>query len=600
MSLTHQRETRAQASRPWWTPSPARIYKLPTETLRLMLDERNLGSTGRRDQLIARLLQATAAPTRGDGDRHSESSSDPETEGGGDKNRESTGDPSHTDSSNGSGEDDPSNTDGNGDTSEGEESQPDGDRRSGVVGKRPKAGPRDGDRQRGTSRKKAKTVLTDRDHQHHTSVRKAKLSRTDGDRQRGTSRGKYKNGQTEGDRQRGTSGEEYNSRQRASSGRNGRTPERHRTVGRSASRHSRLHLKPTGRSHHHSSSHRSRPVNRHSSSRHVSRRAPSPSSSSSERSRSPRWDRQHRDSSSPSSGNGSRTETSISSSDASASSSSRSYRHRHRCHHSHHRCHRRHHHSHYRRQSPASCLPTVSSRLRRKITRGEFVEFDKLLAPSSTPPLAVTNPARKRKRHASPRRKVVDGASWLEAWNQFLRIRVTHDPSQALSLIKYQSHMVMLFTHYPQQACIEYDRLFRQAAARDPLVRWDRFKEDVFVWTLTPRATTLASTTPQPPGSTRPPFQAVLLPAHDTTTASQRDRPPITARLGPPTAAASSRSKPSRPKEPHSSHSAAGEEICKRFNWGRCSRSDCTYAHTCWTPGCNGSHPAVGCPKRPQ
>ena len=59
------------------------------------------------------------------------------------------------------------------------------------------------------------------------------------------------------------------------------------------------------------------------------------------------------------------------------------------------------------------------------------------------------------------------------------------------------------------------------------------------------------------------------------------DRIPIAARLGP---IPRNRTRP--PRQTNSSHIAAGKEICKRFNWGWCSLPDCSFAHTCWVPGC--------------
>ena len=228
-----------------------------------------------------------------------------------------------------------------------------------------------------------------------------------------------------------------------------------------------------------------------------------------------------------------------------------------------------------------------------------------MLAPTDAPPLAGTTPPARRKR-STTHRKVQDSATWFEAWNQYLGTRVAHDPVLALPLIKYQTLMSMLFVHYPPAACIEYDRLFRQTAATDHSTHWDRLKEDIFVWALTRPAHTQPLVYPASPGTRQtPPTTASLFrgqPQQQPRTGAQQstDRPPIASRLGPPPATTTARPKPARPKDPTVSHNAAGQEICKRYNWGRCSKTDCVFAHTCWTPGCNGAHPAPGCPKRPQ
>ena len=57
----------------------------------------------------------------------------------------------------------------------------------------------------------------------------------------------------------------------------------------------------------------------------------------------------------------------------------------------------------------------------------------------------------------------------------------------ALELAKYQTLMEMFFAKHQPQLCIEYDKLFRQAAAQDHTLRWDTIKEDVYVCALTQR-----------------------------------------------------------------------------------------------------------------
>ena len=80
---------------------------------------------------------------------------------------------------------------------------------------------------------------------------------------------------------------------------------------------------------------------------------------------------------------------------------------------------------------------------------------------------------------------VVDLPSWLEAWNRYICITLAYDRSMALKLVKYQTIMVMLFANQSPARCLEYDSLFHQAAARDPTLRWDTIKEDIYVWAIT-------------------------------------------------------------------------------------------------------------------
>ena len=151
------------------------------------------------------------------------------------------------------------------------------------------------------------------------------------------------------------------------------------------------------------------------------------------------------------------------------------------------------------------------------------------------------------------KRQVTDITSWLEAWNRYLVCRIAHTPSMAVELAKYQAVVCLLFARYPPAACIEYDRLFRQAAARDRSLRWDVLKEDIYVWALTQ---------PSSVGTNQHSFR-------DST------RAPISARLGPPP-------NPSYMSGSRATHTNNGKEICKRFNLAKCTKGDdCMFAHAC-------------------
>ena len=109
---------------------------------------------------------------------------------------------------------------------------------------------------------------------------------------------------------------------------------------------------------------------------------------------------------------------------------------------------------------------------------------------------------------------------------------------------------------------IEYDRLFRQAAARDRTMRWDSPKEDIYVWALT-----------------QPSLSGSIV--HGGR--SFRDRAPITARLGPPV-------KHNPLTSDRAPRMPSGKEICKRFILGKCTRGeDCVFAHKCWYSNCRAT-----------
>ena len=131
-----------------------------------------------------------------------------------------------------------------------------------------------------------------------------------------------------------------------------------------------------------------------------------------------------------------------------------------------------------------SCVSTPARRIVKKIKRGEYANFDRLLPPTedAVPGQAV---APKKSRKAS-KRQVCDLPSWLEAWNIFLAIRVQMAPKTALQLVKYQTIVCQLFSAYPAASALKYDRLFREAAARSKsTLQWDVLKEDILVWCVT-------------------------------------------------------------------------------------------------------------------
>ena len=48
----------------------------------------------------------------------------------------------------------------------------------------------------------------------------------------------------------------------------------------------------------------------------------------------------------------------------------------------------------------------------------------------------------------------------------------------------------------------------------------------------------------------------------------------------------------------HATHTPSGEEICRRFNFGKCAKgTECTFSHKCWVTGCGGDHSAKAFPR---
>ena len=184
----------------------------------------------------------------------------------------------------------------------------------------------------------------------------------------------------------------------------------------------------------------------------------------------------------------------------------------------------------------------------KKIKRGEYTDFNKLLSPTDD---ALPGQAVALKKSRKTKRQVFDLQSWQEAWNIYLAIRIQTAPKTTLQLVKYQTIVCQLFSAYPAASALKYDRLFREAAARSKSTtfQWDGLKEDILVWCVT-----------------RNPFR----------TRQQVQTTSSTPRQGPAPAAGNA----SNQQGDCSVLTSTGQEICRRFNYGKCTKgAEWHYAH---------------------
>ena len=101
-------------------------------------------------------------------------------------------------------------------------------------------------------------------------------------------------------------------------------------------------------------------------------------------------------------------------------------------------------------------LPAVPAKLKQRIIKGEYVEFDQLLPESMFPtryntnippsftlslspdPSPVVDNILISQPRAANKRTVTDLPSWLEAWNVYVAINVARYPARAFALFAYQ------------------------------------------------------------------------------------------------------------------------------------------------------------------
>ena len=132
-------------------------------------------------------------------------------------------------------------------------------------------------------------------------------------------------------------------------------------------------------------------------------------------------------------------------------------------------------------------LPPIPARIQEKIARGEYIDFTDLLsksmfgAPESqsqsqTLTLQLSSSGDSysiRSPTATANKKITLFAVWMEAWNVYLAVRTSLNPSYAPHLIAYQQIIISAKSQHPLHAWLSYDMRFGTKAANDPSLRWD-------------------------------------------------------------------------------------------------------------------------------
>ncbi len=119
---------------------------------------------------------------------------------------------------------------------------------------------------------------------------------------------------------------------------------------------------------------------------------------------------------------------------------------------------------------PPTAPPAVPAKVRQRILRGEYIDFDMLLPECLFPARFHTTSAHAFTLRLTPdpanggdgvvvaqqrptsKRSVADLSSWLEAWNVYVATLVNHFPRRAASLLAYQRIICQASIHSSPQA----------------------------------------------------------------------------------------------------------------------------------------------------
>ena len=229
---------------------------------------------------------------------------------------------------------------------------------------------------------------------------------------------------------------------------------------------------------------------------------------------------------------------------------------------------------------PQPTLPPIPTRIQEKIARGEYIDFTALLsksmfgAPESqsqTLTLQLSSSGDNysiRSPSASTNRKITSFAVWMEAWNVYLAVRMSINPTCAPHLIAYQRIITSANAQHPLHAWLSYDMRFRTKAANDPSLRWDI--RDLDLW-----LECFPGTSSQ---SNRWPCNHCGSTTHYPANCPFRSFPSHA---------------PGGPQPATTNHQQRATQVCRDFNRSNCYRENCKFPHRCEI--CAGTHPAKSC-----
>ena len=220
-------------------------------------------------------------------------------------------------------------------------------------------------------------------------------------------------------------------------------------------------------------------------------------------------------------------------------------------------------------RGPFNPAASLSTRVVKRILELEFVDMAEVTVDDKIPTGWSQAP---------PRLPITDISQWVERFSLMAAVLVTRFPEKAPELWAYQATIVRAQRNYEGNRWVSYDRQYRREALARKDLNWSITDSRLYNEAFTGRARAIprcAYCLQDDHGSTacpRNPDRA-WVEWHSTQT------PPWSLRPLPPVQPA---------------HNAP-QEICRRFNEGRCKTARCRFAHMCRE--CSSPHPAITCPR---
>jgi hypothetical protein len=218
-------------------------------------------------------------------------------------------------------------------------------------------------------------------------------------------------------------------------------------------------------------------------------------------------------------------------------------------------------------------MASLSTKVTKRILDLEFVEMSEVTmdAPTDQVPGRPPPPGRPA---------VTDISQWVERYSLMAAVIATRFPHKAPELFAYQATIVRAERNYEAGRWVAYDRQFRREALARKDLNWSTPDPRLFSEAFTGRARSI------------PRCSFCLQDDHPAQRCPQNPDQPWVAWLPNPPAWQGGSAAPTQASVTNQSGRRANE-VCRRFNEGRCRLSNCRYVHTC--RDCGGSHPAITC-----
>ena len=204
--------------------------------------------------------------------------------------------------------------------------------------------------------------------------------------------------------------------------------------------------------------------------------------------------------------------------------------------------------------------------LQQQIIKGEYVDFAVLLDKTSFVDATHTSHSQHTTHAIHKPAPITSFSTWMQAWNTYLMVLLSHNPARALELVGYQRIITSASHTFPLKAWLRYDGQFRTMAASNPYLRWGQRHQEFWYENMSNPNTSQRWPCPYCGAKNHYPDNCPHSPFRDSL---QRSRPP--------------------------NRRTSGAPICGYFNNGQCIRNACTFQHICLT--CKGPHPHI-CPDR--